>query len=175
MKCPACGNQMTEITVESIKVDVCMHGCGGIWFDRFELQRMDEGHESAGEMLLDIEVNEATRVDPSARRKCPKCRDMIMMRHFFSMKREIEVDECPGCTGFWVDRGELWKIREQFTTEADRDQATEDYFTKMFNDDLEAMKEKTQGKLDRARKFARLFRFVCPSYYIPGKQRGGAF
>ena len=54
MKCPACNTTMEEVTVEGITVDVCKQGCGGIWFDRFELQKVDEMHESAGEILLQM-------------------------------------------------------------------------------------------------------------------------
>ena len=48
MKCPACFNQLTEMQVGSLVVDVCDGGCGGIWFDAFELQQVDEEDEAAG-------------------------------------------------------------------------------------------------------------------------------
>ena len=53
MKCPACKNDLEEIIIDDIAVDACQNGCGGIWFDRFEHQKVDEPHESAGEKLLD--------------------------------------------------------------------------------------------------------------------------
>jgi uncharacterized protein len=37
MKCPACFNELTQLQVGSLVVDVCQGGCGGIWFDAFEL------------------------------------------------------------------------------------------------------------------------------------------
>jgi hypothetical protein len=37
------------------------------------------------------------------------------------------------------------------------------------------MSRESAEKLQKARRFARLFRFLLPSYYIPGKQRWGAF
>lgn len=175
MKCPACGNQMEEVTVDGVSVDVCRRGCGGTWFDRFELQKMDEAHEQAGERLLETEVYGDLEVDLSKRRKCPSCSNMVLMRHFFTPKREIEVDECPGCAGIWVDRSELRKIRDQFATEEERDRAAQQYIEETFSEDLDEIKHKSEDKLDKARKFARLFRFICPTYYIPGKQRGGAF
>ena len=175
MNCPACGKQMTEINIDGVCVDVCRRGCGGVWFDRFELQKMDEAHEQVGERLLDIEVHEALQVDHSRKRKCPKCADLVLMRHFFTPKREIEVDECPGCAGIWIDRGELQKIRDQFETEEDRDKATRQYLEEEFSDEFEEIRQESEERLDKARKFARLFRFICPTYYIPGKQRGGAF
>lgn len=175
MKCPACKSQTEEMSVDNIKVDVCRKGCGGIWFDRFELERVDETHESAGERLLELDIDAGVVVDHSVRRRCPKCQDVIMMRHFFSIKREIEVDECPSCAGIWVDRGELLKMRKQFATQEDRDKAAERFFTENFNPGLEMMKREGQERLQKAKRFASLFRFICPSYFIPGKQRGGAF
>jgi len=175
MKCPACGNSMEECPVAGINVDVCRRGCGGVWFDRFELQKVDEPHEAAGELLLDIERDEDLKVNRSKKRKCPKCKDVIMMRHFFTIKKRIAVDECPGCAGMWMDHGELRKIRDQFTTEEEREKATEQYFSDLFDDELSSRQEKSEARLERARKIARLFRFICPSYYVPGRQDWGAF
>jgi Zn-finger nucleic acid-binding protein len=175
MKCPACGNTMEVIAVADIKVDVCRHGCGGAWFDRFEIQKVDEAHESAGAMLLEIERDESVKVDQSKKRKCPRCENVTMMRHFFSIKKEIVIDECPGCAGMWLDYGELEKIRSQFATEEAREQAAEDYFSKIFDGELAKTRKKSKDALERAKKVASLFRFICPSYYIPGKQSWGAF
>jgi Zn-finger nucleic acid-binding protein len=111
MKCPACFNDLTEVQVGSLKVDVCQGGCGGIWFDAFELQRVDEEVEAAGERLLEIERDETVSVDPSRKRDCPRCEGVKLKRHFFSAKRRVEVDECPNCAGYWLDAGELAQIR----------------------------------------------------------------
>jgi Zn-finger nucleic acid-binding protein len=97
------------------------------------------------------------------------------MRHFFSVKKEVEVDECPGCGGFWLDAGELVKIRSLFKTEEERHQAAHEYFTEVFGGELSAMAAENEEKLGKVRKIANMFRFVCPSYYIPGKQDWGAF
>lgn len=175
MKCPACSNPLQQITVGDVSVDVCKGGCGGIWFDRFEIKKFDEPHESEGQELLEIERNESIIIDHTKRLKCPKCDDVVMMRHFFSVKKEVEVDECPGCSGFWLDYGELGKIRSLFNTEGERHQAAEKYFSEVFGDKLDAMKVESEAELNKARKIANMFRFICPSYYIPGKQNWGAF
>jgi Zn-finger nucleic acid-binding protein len=174
MKCPACSSQLREKTIGDITVDICKGSCGGIWFDNFELKKFDESHESAGEALLDIERDESTTVDHSKRLKCPKCDDIVMMRHFFSVKKEVEVDECPNCAGVWLDTGELGKIRDLFDTEEERHKAAEEYFEEVFGDDLQAMKAESE-KLASTRKIVNIFRYICPSYYIPGKQDWGAF
>ena len=116
MNCPACDKSLAEKTVESITVDVCEDGCGGIWFDNFELEKIDTATESAGEGLLEVARDESITVDHTARRKCPKCDNQIMMRHFASSNRQVEVDECPACGGVWLDPGELQKISREDAT-----------------------------------------------------------
>ncbi len=111
MKCPACFNELIETKLGGVTVDVCKGGCAGIWFDAFELQKVDEQEEISEEWLLQIERDPGIRVDPSLRRACPRCDDVKLKRHFFSAKRQIEVDLCPGCAGYWLDAGELEKIR----------------------------------------------------------------
>ena len=98
-----------------------------------------------------------------------------MRRNFFTSKREIEVDECPGCAGMWLDQGELSTIRSQFTDEKARKEAALEYFDELFGDQLKERATERQEEYERARKTARMFRFICPSNYIPGKQEWGAF
>ncbi len=71
MKCPARGNELTEMRAGDITVNACVRGYGAIWFDRFEIGKVDQPSEAAGEALLRIERNAAVKVDPSQRRKCP--------------------------------------------------------------------------------------------------------
>ncbi len=175
MKCPACKSEMAELVIEKITVDVCQQGCGGLWFDRFELQKVDEPHESAGESLLRVKKKESVKTDPSQRFQCPKCDGITMMRHFFSPKREVQVDECPNCGGFWLDAGELGQIRSQYSSEDERRAAANDYFEDIFGEQLKTMHEESGEKVEKAKKIAGMFRFICPSYYIPGKQDWGAF
>ncbi|MEJ2648278.1 MAG: zf-TFIIB domain-containing protein [Sedimentisphaerales bacterium] len=175
MNCPACNNELSEMIVSGITVDVCKGGCGGIWFDNYELEKFSEARDSSGEELLNVEKNPGIVVDYIKKRICPKCNGIVMMRHFWSVKRQVEVDECPSCGGFWLDAGELAKIRDLYETEAEKTKAVEECFDEVFGDKLAAMKKENEEKLKRAQKIAHIFRFVCPSYYIPGKQGWGAF
>ncbi len=174
MRCPACGNELTQMRAGQITVEACKGGCGGIWFDRFQIGKVDLPSESAGEALLHIERNPATKIDPSQRRKCPTC-GMIMMQHFFDVKRMVCVDECPKCAGVWLDAGELATLRSEFNTEEERKQAASKYFDDIFGKRLAGMHARDVEQAEHAKKIARLFRFICPSYYLPGKQAGGAF
>ncbi|HEV2209519.1 MAG TPA: zf-TFIIB domain-containing protein [Verrucomicrobiae bacterium] len=123
MKCPACFNSLTQLQIGSLVVDVCQDGCGGVWFDAFEFQRVDEESESAGEALLHIRRDPKVVVDPARKRDCPRCAGMKLQRHFFSALRRVEIDECPNCAGYWLDAGELAQIRAERTENARRQEA----------------------------------------------------
>lgn len=32
-----------------------------------------------------------------------------MMKHFFSVKKEVELNECESCAGIWLDTGEQYR------------------------------------------------------------------
>ena len=143
MKCPACDRQLTPVTVGKVTVDVCYGGCGGIWFDNFELKKVDEPQEFEGEKLLRIDRDDHALVDYERRRRCPRCDGIIMMRHYFSNRREVEVDTCPGCNGVWLDAGELAMIRRECAEEKVENQAARDYFSKLWRADF--MRERLAG------------------------------
>ncbi|MCI5145777.1 MAG: hypothetical protein D3923_09645 [Candidatus Electrothrix sp. AR3] len=162
MQCPACCKETEEIAVDDIAVDVCTKSCGGIWFDRFELQKVDEPHEAAGERLLQVKPENQIASDEKAKRMCPKCENMSLMRHFFSVKREVEVDECPKCGGFWLDYGELGQIRSQFSSEEERKKAAQAYCGKAVDGGLKKMEDAGGESQEKAKKIGRMFRFIMP-------------
>ena len=174
MKCPACNTNLSRVTKSGITVDVCDKGCGGIWFDNFELKKFDERHESAGEALLDLRPKKPAPVSVSTKRHCPKCADVPMNQHYFTIREKVEVDECLACGGVWLDAGELAAIRNEYKTEETRKQAADHYFKKVFGKELSEQEAKDHVGVARAQKLAHALRFVCPSYWIPGKQSGGA-
>ena len=174
MNCPACGTAMTEIAAGDVKVQACKGGCGGLWFDEWTLRKVDQPDQSAGESLLNIPQNASVKVDQGQRRKCPRD-SVVMMRHFWSVKRDVVVDECPQCEGMFLDPGELTGIRADYKSDAERHKAAEAYYSEMFDQQLAGMLRQDKAKLESARRVARIFKFLCPSYYIPGKQAWGAF
>ena len=123
MKCPACFNELTELHVGGPTVDACRGGCGGIWFDAFEMQKADEERETTGNALLEIPRDERLVVDSSRKRECPRCAGVKLYRHFYSAKRQVVVDECPNCGGYWLDAGELALIRAEKSQAATADQS----------------------------------------------------
>jgi len=167
MYCPACGNELTNVNISNTTVDICKGGCGGIWFDNYELEYFDEAHEGEGEQLLDFDKNENISIDHTKQHDCPKCKDTIMMRHFFTVKHEVEVDECAKCGGIWLDSGELGHIRQQYHTEDARNKAASEYFEDILEKQLDPMRKESREQLDKAERIAHMFRFICPSYYFP--------
>ena len=144
MNCPACKNMMKEIIVGGVAVDVCTNGCGGLWFDNQELKKFDEPFEAAGEQLLDYVRQPHVQVDLSERRHCPRCEDhVIMMQHYFSVKRHVAVDECPECGGIWLDLGELRTIRDQFGSEEERHEAASACFEEIFGAEIAQKKTRS--------------------------------
>lgn len=175
MDCPACSRELTHWTAD-FEVDVCDGGCGGIWFDHYELAKVDEPAEAAGEGLLDVSVDPAVVVDLDRRRLCPKCTDgVVMMRHFTSVERKVAIDECPECGGVWLDAGELRAIRTEFPTDEARQAAAGQYFDDVFGPELAAEHAESEAELARSQHVARAFRLITPSYWLPGKQDGAAF
>jgi len=176
MICPTCQNTLTETEINGVVLDICQNGCGGIWFDWHELKKFDEPHEYIGNLLSTINIKSNLNIDYSSRRICPRCKDkIVMLRHFSSVKKEIEIDECGNCAGIWLDFGELEKIRNQFKTESDKIHATQGYISGLFDKKLEQAHKETKDKLKRTKNIVSALKFICPSNYIEGEQNWGAF
>ncbi len=147
MNCPACGGQLTALGVEALVVDACRGGCGGLWFDNFELQKADDWHERLGESLLAIESNPQVAIVPG-RRSCPKCVGVVMMQHKFRPDNPVVVDECPNCGGVWLDGGELADIRRPAPTKEDRKKAAHRFLERLFIEDLARLKTSRKTRVD---------------------------
>ena len=111
MRCPRCEHELQTVTVSGVKVDACQGGCGGIWFDAFELERMDQPDESAGWLLNNMRVDLAIEVDFEKPVHCPRCEQAELMRQKYPANDRIEIDKCRVCGGVWLDFGELFEIR----------------------------------------------------------------
>ncbi|MCX5654150.1 MAG: zf-TFIIB domain-containing protein [Planctomycetota bacterium] len=164
MNCPACGRALTEKAVSGVTVDVCHGGCGGIWFDQLELAKVDDQEETAGEELLGIERDPSVKVDARARRRCPKCREIIMMRHFYGPKQNVEVDECGKCGGIWLDAGELAAIRSEYKSHEERHQAANGFAQSVFGKTMSPSASGGGPDDPHLAQFGRIIRFVWPKH-----------
>lgn len=106
MRCPRCDQDLAPLDRTGFTVDGCA-SCGGIWFDKGELER------------------ELVRVDPSGSApapveqavrylKCPRC-DTLMTRRNYERFSGAILDTC-GAHGVWADQGEVDRARAFLNT-----------------------------------------------------------
>ncbi len=103
----------------------CQGGCAGLWFDRYEIKKINSSNFGSGRDLLGITQIEGLRLFRNVDHICPKCETTIFLRHFFDRKRGLEVDQCPRCGGIWVEMG---KILEGKQLETEKEKVIDDYF-----------------------------------------------
>ena len=158
MRCPACRSELSALVINHVSLDVCREGCGGIWFDNFELQKFDEPHEPGGLAFTYIPVNPKVNFDPQQRRRCPRCGDVIMMRHFASARRQVEVDTCPNCNGCWLDAGEILQLRQEKSNPGEHRRKMEEYVRTVAEPYLDQLKQNANPEL--ARRMRNIVSFV---------------
>jgi hypothetical protein len=171
MNCPSCDRELKSIQAGSIEAYVCHEGCGGVWFDGAELSKTDEPLERAGLELMGLARIDQAPAARGLRRNCPRCAGLPMRRHYFRVKRTVEVDECPECGGFWLDSHDLGLIREihpgdvpiQWAPQIDEASAA----------DSGPGRRSAEDRRWVADPLERLFRRICPSYSFSGKQDQG--
>lgn len=146
MHCPACQHPLQALQAGSVTVDACVGGCGGIWFDGFEMQKVDDADETAGECLLEIERDPAVTVELEQRRNCPRCESLLMLRHRHRDNPAVIVDECPGCRGFWLDAGELGMIRQSQELQRQKRAQTEALLEQLKEQSLAGLKAATSQR-----------------------------
>ncbi|GBF22629.1 hypothetical protein tpqmel_0033 [Candidatus Gastranaerophilus sp. (ex Termes propinquus)] len=122
INCPACGKVMEKIYMSEQKfnIDICSKGCGGLFLDNREFNKIDEPHENIDEITEALKGKVFQEVDSAALRVCPVCRTNMVKNHV-SARKEIEIDECYGCGGKFLDHGELEQMRGQYATATERD------------------------------------------------------
>lgn len=129
--CPACGKKMHKIFIEhtGFHIDICLDGCGGIFFDNREFKQFDEQVENIEAIEHATAGKNFYQADENFKRYCPVCKTP-MVKNFSSANRNIEIDECYVCGGKFLDNQELQKIRAEYETEADRSNAVIHSFIK---------------------------------------------
>lgn len=119
MKCPACKNTLREKNVRGMTVDLCYGGCGGIWFDAMELERVSVSAPAATTLHSIWQIPTSSNVKQVEPRVCPRCPNQVLDRKWFSDSQQVEIDQCKNCGGIWLDAGEFSRIYEE--VKADRE------------------------------------------------------
>lgn len=158
IKCPACNKEMVKVFIpeEGINVDICLNGCGGIFFDNREFNKFDEKHENIDEILKSIEGKTFIKVDESLPRTCPVCGSK-MVKNYSSANRTIQIEECYSCGGKFLDNGELQKIRAEFDTEEERSQATMQELYRTVGVKLQEIEDERKAARAKQSPLSRLF------------------
>ena len=151
MNCPVCEKPMVEEDFGGVQVDVCRDGCKGIWFDWLELVRLDENSEGAGAALEEALRSPRVNDDDRGQLNCPKC-GMPMQTHKYKSAKEVNIDECYGCGGYFLDSGEIREVRDNYMTE-EQEQA---YVDKLLEDfpEIQAMDEAVAAEKAQQREAA---------------------
>jgi len=110
MKCPACKNPLREKGAGGMTLDVCYGGCGGIWFDATELERVSARAATTLHTIWNVPVSSVKLTEP---RLCPRCPDLVLERKWFSESKQVEIDQCTKCGGIWLDAGEFSQIYDE--------------------------------------------------------------
>jgi Zn-finger nucleic acid-binding protein len=114
MKCLRCETIELEVQARGegadvVEIDACP-ACRGIWLDAKELAKIDDN------FFVDVEAMELEAAEASAEDRdlrCPRCEGAPRLDKVRPRKhRTLIIDKCPACHGYWLDRGELEKIRD---------------------------------------------------------------
>lgn len=161
IKCPACQKEMVKIsdTSQGVNIDICLNGCGGIYFDNRKFHYFDEQNEDINEIVKSIEGKTFESVDDTLPRNCPVC-GAKMVKNYSSIKKEVLIDDCYSCGGKFLDNGELQKIRAQYATEAERSEDVMKFIYSTVGNELEALDEKVETLRANRSSLKRLFDLI---------------
>jgi Zn-finger nucleic acid-binding protein len=91
-------------------LDICYGGCGGIWFDATELERVGPRAATTLHTIWSVPVNNLKSAEI---RFCPRCTGQVLDRKWFSERKQVEIDQCPICGGIWLDAGEFTRVYDE--------------------------------------------------------------
>jgi len=113
MDCPRC---KTSLYVENLKdvkisfdVDTCSN-CGGTWFDKGELAKIEK--------VIEPTLIEFRRIPKKSMQLetlyCPSCTHHPKLEKAEHPRdKKVVFDYCTSCKGIWLDKGELEAIQKE--------------------------------------------------------------
>lgn len=113
MNCPRCKSSLQEETIKDINVSIqvdCCIDCGGKWFDKGELAKVEGLIEPT---ILEIRKipNKTDQLTPL---QCPSCDSKHFMQKVEHRRdKKVIIDYCTSCKGIWLDKGELEAIQKE--------------------------------------------------------------
>ncbi len=80
------------------------------WDERKKAQEEEYFVKKEREQLAKLKANQEAEAKEAAKTaaqlKCPKCGEALKARSF----QKVEIDQCSGCGGIWLDAGELEQV-----------------------------------------------------------------
>jgi Zn-finger nucleic acid-binding protein len=110
--CPECGGVLHEVYAAAnygrvLLLDQCK-GCGGVWFDRWELYFVTD---KSIKDLEGIDASSFASESPvhTGKGQCPRCEKALTVFTDANLPKDALIERCPLCNGLWLNRGELGK------------------------------------------------------------------
>lgn len=135
----------------------CQGGCAGLWFDRYEIKKINPNNFGSGFELLKISQIEGVRSFRNVDHICPKCEMTLLLRHFFDRKRGLEVDQCARCGGVWVEMGIVLKGKN---SDIEKEKLINDYFAFVYKEKILKMDLMVADIRIAAEQILQVFRFL---------------
>lgn len=135
MRCPACSLELETKTVSDLNLDICQKGCGGIWFDQGELEKIDQDSEILHADVLRPVKNQNVVIDRGKQRYCPKCSSNPLDKNIYDSQYHIEIDSCFKCAGIWLDLGEIEALRTHNSSKEERVEVINSFIEKVESSD----------------------------------------
>ena len=133
INCPLCGKEMKKVFLDEqqMNVDICLNGCGGIFLDNREFDKIDDEHENIDKIIIAIKDKDFEPVVKNEQIICPICN--VPMVEMGAGKSNVKIDCCNGCGAKFLENGELQKIRE---IESSKDEVLDDILENIFADNF---------------------------------------
>ena len=118
MKCLRCETVEMEIQFrgegdDKVEVDSCPT-CNGLWLDAKELAKLDDNFFVNVE---EIELEDVSPTEEDSQLICPRCEGKPSLRKASPRELgDVVLDTCPTCKGYWLDAGELNKVKDISTS-----------------------------------------------------------
>jgi Zn-finger nucleic acid-binding protein len=110
LMCPGCALTLAPVYAEAnygrvLLLDQCP-GCGGVWFDRWELFFIKG---DALENLSRLDESALLALNPTQKGTdaCPRCSSALAAFTDPALPADSTIKRCPRCNGLWLNRGEL--------------------------------------------------------------------
>ena len=117
--CPECGIEMDKVSTMShygspIFLQQCAK-CGGLWFDNMQPYQVRFSEVDKVDTLPAIDADKLRQKTAASSRyyTCPKDATPLEIFEDPNFPKDLQIQSCPQCGGFWFNHGEFHEFEEQ--------------------------------------------------------------